>query len=372
MRRFLARTNLALRCVLALTFAIVLPLPVHASDKELNLYIWSDYLGPDTIANFTKATGIKVNVDVFDSGEMLEAKMLAGKSGYDVIVPNGPVLARLIKAGVVRPLDKTKLPHINTQDPDIIARAASADPGNAHGVVYMWGTSGLGYNVAKVAKALGKDAAVDTWGLVLDPAKAAKLSKCGIYVFDAPADVFEFTLSYMGKDPHSKNPADYEAAGALWQKVRPYITKFHNSEYVSSLANGDICLATGYSGDIFQAQDRAEEAKNNVEVGYAIPKEGAVIWFDFMAIPKDAPHLDAAHAFIDYILRPEVIAPISNEVAYANANIKATPLLDKELREDTNVYPDADTMKRLFPEMTPAPDIERLRTRIWTRIKSGM
>ncbi|TAL00590.1 MAG: polyamine ABC transporter substrate-binding protein [Rhodospirillaceae bacterium] len=360
-----------LSLVLGFLLAALISVPAFATDKELNLYIWSDYLAPDTLANFTKATGIKVNVDVFDSSEMLEAKMLAGKSGYDVIVPNGPVLARLIKAGVVRPFDKTKLPHIDTQDPAITARAAEADPGNAYGIIYMWGTSGLGYNVAKVAKALGKDAAVDSWSLIFDPAKAAKLSKCGIYVFDSPSDVFEFTLSYMGKDPHSTNPADYEAAGALWEKVRPYITKFHNSEYISALANGDICLSTGFSGDVFQARDRAAEAKNGVEIGYGIPKEGAVMWFDFMAIPKDAPHADAAHAFIDYILRPEVIAPISDTVSYANANAKATSLIGKELREDKNVYPDAPTMKRLFPESSPSPEIERLRTRIWTRIKSG-
>jgi putrescine transport system substrate-binding protein len=357
--------------LLCLLLALMAAAPAHAADRELNLYIWSDYLGPDTIKNFTKATGIKVNVDVFDSSEMLEAKMLAGKSGYDVIVPNGPVLKRLIAAGVVQPLDKAKLPHINTQDPAIASRAAASDPGNAYGIVYMWGTSGLGYNVAKVAKALGKDAKIDGWNAIFDPAIAAKLSTCGIYVFDSPSDVFEFTLAYMGKDPHSTNPADYEAAGALWRKVRPYITKFHNSEYISALANGDICLATGFSGDVFQARNRAAEAGNGVEVGYTIPKEGAVMWFDFMAIPKDAPHVDAAHAFIDYILRPEVIAPISNDVAYANANAKAGPLLTKDLRADENVYPKADTMKRLFPESTPSPEIERLRTRIWTRVKSG-
>jgi putrescine transport system substrate-binding protein len=342
-----------------------------AADSELNLFIWSDYLAPDTIANFTRATGIAVNVDVFDSSEMLEAKMLAGGSGYDVIVPNGPVLARLAQAGLVKVLDKARLPHLGTQDPVVAARAAVIDPGNTHGIVYMWGTSGLGYNIAKVRQALGADAPLDTWSLLFDPAKASKLAGCGIYVFDSPADVFELTLAYLGKDPHSTDPADYEAVAALWEKVRPYIAKFHNSEYISALANGDICLAMGYSGDILQARDRAAKAGNGVDIGYSIPREGAVMWLDFLAIPADAPHADAAYAFLDYILRPDVIAPISDAVDYANGNAQAWPLVAAPLRNDAAVYPGAETMKRLFPEQTPSLPIERLRTRIWTRIKSG-
>jgi len=348
-------------------------LPVAAADREkvLNLYIWSDYLGPDTLANFTKKTGIKVNMDVFDSSEALEAKLLAGSSGYDVIVPNGPVLKRLIQAGVVQPLDKSKLPQIATQDQEIVARAAIADPGNAHGIVYMWGTSGLGYNVAKVEEALGGSAPVDSWKLILDPNNAAKLSKCGLYVFDSAADIFELTLNYLGKDPHSTDPKDYEEAAAVWRNVRPHITKFHNSEYISALANGDICVAMGFSGDVFQARDRAEEADKGVEINYSIPKEGAVMWFDFMAIPKDAPHPDAAHAFLDYILTPEVIGPITNEMWYANANAKAGTFVSKEILEDETVYPGADVMSRLFPESNPSQEIERLRTRLWNRVKAG-
>ena len=342
-----------------------------AADKVVNLYIWSDYLAPDTIDNFTKATGIAVNMDVFDSSELLEAKLLAGGSGYDVVVPNGPILNRFIKAGIVRELDKTQLPNLVTQDPGIAARAAAQDPGNTHGIVYMWGTSGLGYNVAKLKQALGNAAPTDSWKLILDPANAAKLAKCGIYVFDSPADVFELTLNYIGKDPHSTHPQDYEDAAALWRQIRPHITKFHNSEYISALANGDICVAMGFSGDIFQARDRAVEAKNGVEVGYSIPKEGAVMWFDFMAIPKDAPHPGAAHAFINYILDPKVIGPITNEVYFANANAKAAPYVDKDILGDKNVYPDPETMKRLFPETSPSPEIERLRTRIWNRVKTG-
>ena len=342
-----------------------------AADKELNLYIWSDYVAPNTLADFKKATGISVHMDVFDSSELLEAKMLAGASGYDVIVPNSPALARFIKADVVRPLDKTKLPNLATQDPAILARTAAQDPGNAHGIVYMWGTSGIGYDAAKVRAALGKDAPVDSWKLILDPANAAKLAKCGIYVFDSPADVFELTLNYLGKDPHSTNPKDYEEAGETWMKVRPYVAKFHNSEYISALANGDICVAMGFSGDIFQARDRAEEAKKGVKIAYSIPKEGAVMWFDFMAIPKDAPHPDAAHAFLNFIMDPKVIGPITNSVYYANANTKAAPFTNKDVLNDKTVYPTPDTMKRLMSESNPSQEIERVRTRVWNHVKTG-
>lgn len=359
--------------MLGMILAAVSAFPAPAADKEkvLNLYIWSDYLAPDTIKNFTAKTGIKVNVDVFDSSETMEAKLLAGSSGYDVVVPNGPILNRFIKAGVLQPLDKRRLPHIDTQDPEIVGRAAGQDPGNAYGIVYMWGTSGIGYNVAKVRAALGENAPVDSWNLILDPANAQKLSKCGLYAFDSPADIFELTLNYMGKDPHSTVAKDYEDAGALWQKVRPSITKFHNSESISALANGDICVAMGYSGDMFQARDRAKDAKKGVEIAYSIPKEGAVMWFDLLAIPKYAPHPDAAYAFLDYILMPEVIGPISNEVYYANSNAKAKPFVEKEILEDETVYPGKAMMEKLFPESSPTQEIERLRTRIWSRVKSG-
>ena len=345
--------------------------PSSDSEKTLNLYIWSDYLAPDTLENFTKKTGIAVNMDVFDSSELLEAKMLAGGSGYDVVVPNGPVLARFIKAGIVQPLDRSKLSNLANQDAAIAGRAASSDPNNAHGIVDMWGTSGIGYNAAKVKEALGEDAPVDSWKLILDPAYASKLAACGIYVFDSPADVFELTLAYMGKDPHSTVPDDYAGAAATWQAVRPHIAKFHNSEYISALANGDICVAMGFSGDIFQAADRAKEVGKGVEIAYSIPKEGAVMWFDFLAIPKDAPHPTAAHVFLNYILEPEVMAAITNEVFYANANAKAAPFVSKEIMEDENVYPAAEMMQRLFPETAPSAEIETLRSRLWNGVKTG-
>ena len=366
MKVFISRLVAAAAVLTALA-----PTASTAADKDLNLYIWSDYLAPGTLADFKKATGISVHMDVFDSSELLEAKMLAGASGYDVIVPNGPTLSRFIKADVVRALDKAKLPNLPSQDPALQVRAAAQDPGNAHGVVYMWGTSGIGYNDVKVRAALGKDAPVDSWKLILDPDNAAKLAKCGIYVFDSPADIFELTLSYLGKDPHSTNPKDYEEAGAAWMKIRPYIAKFHNSEYISALANGDICVAMGFSGDIFQARDRADEAKKGVKIAYSIPKEGAVVWFDFMAIPKDAPHPDAAYAFLNFILDPKVIGPITNSVYYANANTKAAPFINKDILNDKTVYPAQDTMQRLISENNPTQEIERVRTRVWNRVKTG-
>lgn len=345
--------------------------PLSAEEKVLNLFIWSDYLAPDTLENFTTETGIKVNVDNFDTSEMLEAKMLTGGSGYDLIVPNGPILNRLVAAGLLSPIDKSRLPNLDNIDAALAARAATQDPGNAHGVIYMWGTTGLGYNVGKVKAVLGDVAALDSWAVLLDPANAEKLAVCGIYASDSPADVFESTLAYLGKEPHSQAPTDYDAAAQVWAKIRPHISKFHNSEYIAALANGDICLAMGYSGDVLQAAERAEEAGNGVEIAYAIPKEGAFIWFDFLAVPKDAPHPEAAHAFMNYILRPEVSGPISNTVYYANANAKSAPFVAKEILEDPTIYPPPDVMARLFPEQNPTPELERMRTRLWTRIKTG-
>jgi putrescine transport system substrate-binding protein len=351
--------------------AFVCATPASAQDKVLNLYIWSDYLAPDTLENFTKETGIAVNVDNFDSSEMLEAKLLAGRSGYDVVVPNGPVLGRMIKAGIVGQLDKSKLSNISTQDAATVMRAATQDPGNMHAIVYMWGTSGIGYNVAKVKEILGADAPVDSWSLILDPKNAEKLGTCGLYAFDSPADIFELTLSYLGKNPNSATPADYDAAAEVWKKIRPHIAKFHNSEYITALANGDVCVAMGYSGDVFQAADRAEEAGNGVEIAYSIPKEGAIMWFDFLAIPKDAPHAENAYAFLNYILRPEVVAAISNHVSYANPNAKAAAFMNKDLLDDPAIYPAPDVAAKLLTETIPTPEIERLRTRLWTRVKTG-
>ncbi len=342
-----------------------------AEEKRLNIYNWSDYIADNTGPDFEMAAGIKVNYDVYDSNEVLEAKLLAGNSGYDLVVPSAmPYLARQIAAGIYLKLDKSRLKNYANLDPQILAAAANADPGNQYGVPYMWGTDGLGYNQAKVKAALGADAPVDSWKLLFDPANAKKLQSCGISLLDSAQDVFPAALVYLGRNPLSRDPADLAAAAKAVDAIRPYVRKFNSSEYINDLANGDICLAFGYSGDVVQAKARATEAKNGVDVAYAIPKEGAMLWIDMMAIPKDAPHPGNALAFIDYVLRPETAAAISNAVAYANPNLKATSLVDAKLRNDPGIYPPASVRARLFFDKPATPDFERARTRAWTRVKT--
>ncbi|MGB1027352.1 MAG: polyamine ABC transporter substrate-binding protein [Rhodospirillaceae bacterium] len=343
-----------------------------ADDQVVNIYNWSDYIAEDTLEKFTAETGIKVVYDVFDSNEVLEGKMMAGRSGYDIIVPTGNFLKRMIDAGIIGPLDKDKLSNYGNLDASVMERAAAHDPGGDHAVVYMWGTNGLGVNVGKVKELLGEDAPMDSYALLFDPQYASKLGECGIHVLDSPSEVFEVALNYLGKDPASTNADDLKAAAELWSGVRPHIQKFHSSEYINALANGDICLALGYSGDVFQAQARAEEAENGVEVGYIIPKEGTIMWFDMMAIPADAPNRDNAHAFIDFIMKPEIAADITNYVWYANANAASTPMIDEEVRTNPEIYPSAEVMERLFPEKEVDAKTERQRTRLWNQVKTGI
>jgi putrescine transport system substrate-binding protein len=342
-----------------------------AEEKVLNIYNWSDYIGSDTIANFEKETGIKVTYDVFDSNELLEAKLVAGNTGYDLVVPSLQYLARQVQAGVFQPLDKSKLRNWKNLDPEIMARIARLDPGNAHAVNWLWGTTGIGYNVAKVSAALGPDAPVDSWDLVFKPANIAKLKDCGVAVLDAPSELLPIALNYLHEDPNSFDPAVIGKGEALLTSIRPYISEFSSSAYLDELANGDICLAVGWSGDVFQAARRAREAGNGVEVRYNIPREGAPMYFDMMAIPKDARHPGNAHLFLDYIMRPEVMAGISNDVAYANANKASTPLVDKALLENPAVYPPPGTMARLFTFAVLPADVERIYTRYWTQLKTG-
>jgi putrescine transport system substrate-binding protein len=343
-----------------------------AADKALNIYNWSDYIAEDTVAKFEAETGIKVTYDVYDSNEVLEAKLLAGRSGYDIVVPSStPFMARQIKAGVYLPLDKSKLKNWGNLDPDILARVAAADPGNAHGVPYLWGTTGLGYNVAKVKAALGASAPVDSLALLFDPENAKKLADCGISLLDTAQEVFPAALAYLGRNPISRDPKDLEAAAEVVTKIRPYVRKFHSSQYINDLANGDLCLAFGYSGDVIQAKNRARDANNGVQIAYAIPKEGAMLWVDMLGIPKDAPHPENALLFIDYMLRPEVIADVTNTVGYPNANALATDLVDEDIRNDPTIYPPPEVRAKLFYDTPADPSFERLRTRAWTRVKSG-
>jgi putrescine transport system substrate-binding protein len=353
---------------LALSFALLSS--AGAQERVVNVYNWSDYIDPKVLEDFTKETGIKVTYDTYDNNEIVETKLLAGKSGYDVVVPSGPFLQRLIKAGAFQKLDKAKLPNLANMWPEVMQRLQVFDPGNQYGVNYMWGTTGIGLNLRKVRERLGTQP-LNTWDIVLKPELATRLKDCGIQVLDAPEDVLPNVLNFLGLSPDSKKPEDLQRAGDAMFRVRGVVQKFHSSEYINALANGDICMAVGYSGDVIQAKKRAEEAKNDVEIAYYIPREGALMWFDSIAIPADAKHVAEAHAFIDFLMRPQVAAANANFVAYASGNLAAKPLVKPELLNDPSVYPDETTFKRLFTNTAYDDRAQRQVTRLWTRVKTG-
>ncbi|MBV6285806.1 polyamine ABC transporter substrate-binding protein [Pseudomonas aegrilactucae] len=336
----------------------------------VHIYNWSDYIGQTTLADFEKATGIKPVQDVFDSNETLEARLLAGRTGYDVVVPSNHFLGKQIKAGAFQKLDKSLLPNYSNLDPALMKRLEKNDPGNQYAVPYLWGTNGIGYNVEKVKAALGVDT-IDSWAVLFEPENIKKLSTCGVAFLDSADEMLPAVLNYMGRDPNSTDPKDYADAENRLLAVRPYITYFHSSKYISDLANGDICVAAGFSGDIFQAKSRAEEAGKGVELAYVIPKEGGNLWFDMLAIPKDAKNGKEAHAFINYLLKPEVIAQVSDYVGYANPNPKAGELMDQSVRTDAAVYPPQEVLDKLYVNSELPPKIQRLMTRSWTKVKSG-
>ncbi|HWA17693.1 MAG TPA: polyamine ABC transporter substrate-binding protein [Devosia sp.] len=336
-------------------------------EKVLNVYNWSDYIADDTIAQFEAKTGIKVNYDVYDSNELVEAKLLAGNSGYDIVVPSANFLERQIAAGIFATLDKSKLPNLANMDPAAMATVAIHDPDNAHSVPYMTFTVGIGYNVAKVKERLG-DVPVDSWDIVLKPENAAKLQDCGIAFLDSPSEIMGSVLKYLGLDPNSESEDDLAKATAVMTAIKPYVRYFHSSQYIDDLGNGEICVAVGYSGDVFIAADAAADG---VEVGYSIPKEGALSSFDLLAIPADAPHPDNAHQFINFLMEPEIIAAVSNYVFYANLNTKATEFVDPEVRDNPGIYPPEETKKNLFALKAHSPQYDRLLTRAWTSIKTG-
>ena len=341
-----------------------------AQERVVNIYNWSDYIDESILEDFTKETGIRVVYDVFDSNEILETKLLAGGTGYDIVVPTGSFMGRQIQAGVFQKLDKSKLPNLKHMWPEIAARLEKYDPDNAYSINYMWGTTGFGYNVDKI-KEIMPDAPVDSWDMIFKTDVVSKFADCGIFLLDTPEEMIPAALNYLGLDPDSNDQDEIEKAGELLETIRPYVRKFHSSEYINALANGDICLAVGWSGDVLQARDRANEADNGVSVEYVIPKEGAMMWFDNMAIPADARHVEEAHEFLNYIMRPEVIAKASNYVFYANGNKDSQPLLDKDVLEDPAIYPDEDTVAKLFTTTTKSASISRLQNRIWTKVKSG-
>ncbi len=342
----------------------------ESRSKILNLYIWSDYLAPDTLSDFEKQTGIKVHAAYFDTNETLETKLLAGSSGFDVVVPTASYLERQIKAGAFLPLDKSKLPNLKNMDPKLMAKVALHDPDNAHAIIYLWGTNGIGYN-EKMVKALMPDAPLDSWSLVFDPAVASKVAKCGISVLDSPAEMIRVVMSYLGKDPNSQSADDLAAAEAVLAKIRPYIRNINSSEYIEALANGDLCIAVAYNGDVMQARDRAREAKNGIDIRYAVPKEGSILWFDMLAIPKDAPDPESAYAFLNYIMTPQVTADISNFKRYADANAAAQPLVQSAVKDDPGIYPTPDQMQRLKVQLADSPEQTRAITRIWQKFKTG-
>ncbi len=344
-----------------------------AAEKVLHVYNWSDYIDDSVVADFTKETGIKVTYDTFDTNEGLEAKLLAGGTGFDLVVPSSQFLGRLIQAGVFQPLDKSKLSNWNNLDPKFMKLLEAYDPGNQHSLPYLWGTTGIGYNVKRIKEIFGDNAPVDSWELVFKPENMEKLKKagCGVSMLDAQSEIMAPALNYLGKDPNSLTEADYEEAGAMLQKIAPYVTYFHSSQYINDLANGDICVAVGWNGDVLQAASRAEEAKNGVELAYNIPKEGTEMWFDMMAIPKDAKNVEEAHLFINYILRPDVIAKISNYVEYPNANAAAFPLVAEEVRTNPTIYPPEDVMAKLWTLRIMPIEIDRVMTRVWTKVKTG-
>ena len=340
-------------------------------EKSVNVYNWSDYIAEDTVPNFEKQTGIKVTYDVFDSNEVLETKLLAGASGYDVVVPTLNFLGRQIQAGVFLPLDKSKIPNYANLDPEAMKRLESQDPGNKYAVPYMWGTTGIGYNIDKVKAAFGNTDVTRSLDLVFKPENISKLKSCGVTFLDTPSELIPIALNYLGEDPNSTDPAVIEKAAVLLRKIRPYISNFHSSQYIDALANGDICLVVGWSGDIIQARDRADEADNGVHIAYSIPKEGAPQWFDMLAIPKDAKNVDSAYAFINYLLDPQVMANNSNFISYPNAVPKSKALMEKSITDDPTIYPPPEVAAKLFTFAIIPPEVDKLYTRIWTELKTG-
>ena len=344
---------------------------VAATAEEVRVYNWSDYIDESLLQKFEDETGLDLVYDVFDSNELLETKMLAGGSGYDVVVPTGTFLQRQIAAGAFQELDKSKLPNLDNMWDVISDRTAKYDPDNAHAINYMWGTTGIGVNVGKVKEALGEDAPMDSWDLVFKPENMEKLAECGVHFLDAPTEMIPAALNYIGEDPDSHDPDVIAKAEEVFMPIRPYIQKFHSSEYINALANGDICVAVGWSGDVLQARDRAAEADNGVEVAYFAPNEGAQMWFDMMAIPVDAPNPDGAHTFLNFIMDPENMAAASNYVYYANGNKASQEFLEEDVIGDPAIYPTEEAMNRTYTT-TPYPaKVQRVVTRLWTKIKSG-
>jgi putrescine transport system substrate-binding protein len=354
----------------AATLAIGAGTATAQEEKVVNVYNWSDYIDDSILADFTEETGIKVVYDVYDSNDILDTKLFAGGSGYDVVVPSSEYLVRQIEAGLIQKLDKSKLSNLDKMWDVISDRVGEYGDANDYSVNYMWGTTGIGYNKKMVAERIDNPP-TDSWDLIFDPQYAKKLADCGIMMLDAPTEVMPAALNHLGLDPNSTDPGEIEQAKEMLLKVRPFVRKFHSSEYINALANGDICVGYGYSGDIFQARDRAAEAGQGVEIAYSIPKEGARMWFDQLAIPADAPHPENAHAFIDYLMRPEVIAKATNYVVYANGNKASQEFVDDAIINDPAVYPSDDVLANLYTKEAYDARTQRLINRAFTTVQTG-
>jgi putrescine transport system substrate-binding protein len=362
------------RATLCLIGAIALALtlaPARAEERKVNFYNWSNYMAPGVLEDFTRETGIKVVYDTFDANETLETRLLAGKSGYDLVVPTGYFLQRQITAKVFLKLDKSKLPNLANAWPAVTNQLAVYDPGNNYGANYMWGTTGIGYNVKAAEKVLGPGAKIDSWDIVFKPENLAKFRDCGVHMLDSADDILPAALSYLGIDPNSTRQADLDKAADLVGKIRPLVRKFHSSEYLGALASGEICFVVGWSGDVMQARSRAAEANNGIEIGYTIPKEGAQMFFDNLAIPADAKNVAEAYELINYLYRPDVAAKNSNFLSYANGNLASQKLINQEIINDRNIYPDEATQKKLFVIHARDPATQRIINRLWTRVKTG-
>lgn len=357
--------------LIALVAGVLTGFAAQAQQRTVNFYNWSNYIAPGVLDEFTKETGIKVVYDTFDANETLETRLLAGKSGYDVVVPTAYFLQRQIAAHVFQKLDKTKIPNLANAWPEVTKRLAIYDPGNNFAVNYMWGTTGIGYNIKMVRNILGPDAKIESWDIVFKPENLVKFKDCGVQMLDSPDDILPAALNYLGLDPNSTKQADLERAAELVRKIRPYVRKFHSSEYLNALATGEICFVVGWSGDIKQAQTRAAESNNGVEIGYAIPKEGAQMFFDNFAIPADAKNVAEAYDLINYLYRPDVAAKNSDFLSYANGNIASQKLISPKVINDKTIYPDDATFNRLFVITARDPATQRIINRIWTRVKTG-
>ncbi|MCR8825361.1 polyamine ABC transporter substrate-binding protein [Pseudosulfitobacter koreensis] len=353
------------------TVAALAVTATSAMSEEVRVYNWSDYIDESLLQQFEEETGIDLIYDVFDSNEVLETKMLAGSSGYDVVVPSGTFLQRQISAGAFQKLDKSQLPNLDNMWDVISDRVGKYDPGNEYAINYMWGTTGIGVNIDKVKEVLGEDAPVDSLALVFDPANMEKLQSCGVHFLDAPVELIPAALNYIGEDPDAQDAETIEKAEPVLSAVAPYVQKFHSSEYINALANGDICVAVGWSGDILQARDRAAEADNGVNIEYYAPKEGALMWFDNMAIPVDAPNPEGAHKFLNFIMDAQNMAAASNYVYYANGNKASQEFLVEDVIGDTAIYPDAETLENLYTTSPYDARTQRTVTRMWTKVKSG-